>query len=135
MSTVSLGAGTNILKFPSGHEAAYANHLRFVEALKEKGAYPALAVYGLKPTRPGAGPLLIVVTGSTADTQRLPKVFYTPEAEAVVRENFNDDWNAINPTSSVANVADPGSSVDLRGFNELVAVIERGDYVAESTLP
>ncbi|MFA6166580.1 MAG: hypothetical protein WC700_08195 [Gemmatimonadaceae bacterium] len=135
MSTVTLGAGTNILKFPAGHEAAYINHLRFVEALKAKGAYPALAVYGLKPARPGSGPLLIVVTGSIADTQRLPKVFYTPEAEAVVRESFSDDWNAINPASSVANVADPGSSVDLGVFNALVAGIERGEYVAERTLP
>ena len=99
-----------------------------------KAAYPALTVHGLKPNRAGSSPHLIVVTGSTADTQRLAKVFYTPEAEAAVRDNFRDDWNAINPAASVANVADPGSSVDLRGFNELVAAIQRGDYVVERTL-
>ena len=134
MSTVDFGVGTNILKFPTGHEAAYNNHLEFVATLKAKGVYPALSVYGLKPSRAGAGPHLIVVTGSTAETQRLPKVFYTPEAEACVRDNFSGNWNAINPTASVANVADPGSSVDLRAFDELVSVIQRGDYVVDRTI-
>jgi hypothetical protein len=135
MSTVAFGAGTNILKFPAGYEVAYANHLEFVAILKGKGAYPALAVHALRPTPAGSGPHLIVVTGSTADTQTLPKVFYTPEAEAAVRDNFSGDWNAINPATSVANVPDPGRSVDLRPFDALVAAIQRGDYVVERTLP
>lgn len=135
MSTVDFGAGTNVLEFPAGYEAAYDNHLEFVAALKAKGAYPALVVHGLKPSRAESGPHLIVVTGSTADTQRLPKVFYTPEAEAAVRDNFKGNWNAINPAASVANVADPGCSVDLRPFDELVAAIQRGDYVIERTIP
>lgn len=132
---LELGAGTNILKFPSGSEAQYQKHMKLIEKLKAAGVYPSLKVYGLRATSSGANCAgLIVVTGTADATRQLSEVFYTPEADDFVATECGGNWNAINPASSLSNIPDHGSSVDLRPFDSIVQEIRGGSYEVESTL-
>lgn len=133
---LAFGPGTNILKFPSGLERQYQNHLNLTSKLKAAGVYPSLKVYGLKAQQASAScPTLIVITGSVEATQQLPKVFYKREAEEYVNKECGGDWSSINAASSLSNIPDPGCSVNLGPFDSLVREIRQGYYKVESVLP
>ena len=134
---VALGAATNFLVFPSGFERQYDHHLALTRALKIAGVYPKLKVYGLAAHSSGAAaaPRLLAITGSAADTERLPEVFYSREAEAFVAQQLGGDWNAINPAASIANIADPGGSIDRRSFEAVMSEIRAGRYYVAVELP
>ena len=135
---VTLGAATNFLVFPPGFERQYDQHLALTRALKMAGVYPKLKVYGLaaQPQPSGtAAPRLLAITGSAADTERLPEVFYSREAEAFVAQQLGGDWNAINPAASIANLADPGGSIDRRSFDAVMTEIRAGRYYVTVELP
>jgi hypothetical protein len=132
---VTLGAGTNILKFPGGHERPCQNHLNLTSQLKAADVYPALKVYVLKAQQAAAScPCLVVITGSVEASRQLLKVFYKREAEEFVAKECGGDWNAINPVCSFSNVPDPGCSVDLTTFSRLVEEIRQGYYRVENIL-
>lgn len=133
--SLELGTGTNILMFPAGHERQCQKHISLTSHLKGKRVYPALRVFLLKASHPQARcPQILVVTGSAEETRKLGKIFYTREAEEFVRDQCGNDWNAINPASSVANVADSGSSVDMSGFNAMLQQIRDGYYQLEKEI-
>jgi hypothetical protein len=132
---VTLGEGTNILKFPGGYERQCQNHLNLTSQLKTAGVYPALKVYVLKAQQAAAScPCLLVMTGSMEASRQLLKVFYKREAEEFVAKECGGNWNAINPACSFSNVPDPGCSVVLTTFDQLVEEIRRGYYKVENVL-
>lgn len=131
--------GVHILKFPDGFEAAYRNHLSFIEQLKSTWIYPSLDVYGLRSASADASVArLILITGDIAAFEQLNDALYTREAKRVVDSHHGGNCDAINPACSISNLPKAGISIDIAGVIEEVERLRReirtGAYEVERTL-
>ncbi len=56
------------------------------------------------------------------------------EAEMFVARQCGNDWDAINPAASVANVGEPGAPVDRRSFDAVMAEVRAGRFLVSAEL-
>ncbi len=132
--SVEFGKGTTILQFPPGWEKQYENHLKLIAHLQALAVYPRVKVFGLKARAPHAeSSRMIILTGSVSELQHLDKVYYKKEAEDFIAREHKNNWDAIEPKSSVGNIPKPGYGLDLSGFEAKILSVHR-DYEVEQVL-
>jgi len=132
------GPCTQVRRFKADQEEQYRNHLKYLKALVT--AYPLtggiaqVRLYSLMASTIEEFPFLIIITGERAAFMQIAhgraRVGALAEKEKeIIMKEFDGNYRAITPHSSVMNTPSPGESItSWYEFEKTLRDIRSGRY-------
>lgn len=129
------GPCTVVLRFKADQEEQYRNHIKFRKALvaanQLTARIPQVRLYSLKANTSEEFPFMIVITGERQEYMQItyPQGVLAQKETEIIMKEFNGNFRAVTPDSSVTNTPNPGQYItSLSEFDKTLLNIQSGRY-------